>query len=139
MTDEPKPESTFCPFVEWVGAMPTEDGQHVLIRFKPLDDPPITLALAEPETLEVAMSLIGSGGQARQKQGHSPDDIATLETEWWNVEAHPNGTHIVLSFRLPGGLRLGFLVHRGQAQGLRDGLGLAAGLPVPPAPEGPKH
>jgi len=135
MSDE---TATFCPFVEWVGAMPTEDGEHVLARFKPVDDPPITVALAESDIMGVAMSLIGSAGQARAKRG-AQGDIATLETEWWHVDAHPNGTHMVLSFRLPGGLRVGFLVHHGQAQGLITGIAVAAGLPVPSAPPGPKH
>lgn len=135
MTEE---ASMFCPFVEWVGAMPTEDGEHVLARFKPMDEPPITVAIAEPDIMGVAMSLIGSAGQARTKRG-AQGDIATLETEWWSVGEHPNGTHLVMSFRLPGGLRVGFLVHRAQAQGLMTGIAIAAGLPVPAPPEGPKH
>jgi hypothetical protein len=138
MSDEPKPESTFAPFVEWVGAMPTDDGEHVIARFKPSDDPAITVALAEPDVINVAMSLIGSAGQARAKRGVQ-GDITIVETGWWNVDAHPNGTHLVISFRLPGELRLGFLVHRGQAQGLIAGISVAAELPVQPAPAGPKH
>jgi hypothetical protein len=138
MTDESK-TGDVAPYAEWVGAIPSDEGKHLLLRFEAEEFGTVTLAIPEEQGLDAAIGLIAADGQARLRQGHSPSDIATLETDWWNVEAHPNQTHLVLSFRLPGALRLGFLVHRGQAEGLITGIAVAAGLPVPTAPPGPKH
>jgi hypothetical protein len=103
----------------------TADGQYLMCK----GNPPEVIALhysVMHELMAAISNAIGWSQRVRQKR----DDVKfAMPCEAWAIGGDKGeSSHLVLSFRLPGGAELSFRMHRTDARRMTEVLSLVTGL-----------
>lgn len=103
----------------------TGDGQYLMLK----GNQPESIALhysVMHELLAAISNAIGWSQRVRQKQ----DDVKfAMPCEAWAIgKDKGESSHLVLTFRLPGGAELSFRMHRADARHMTEVLSLVTGL-----------
>jgi hypothetical protein len=109
----------------------SDDGKHAVYQFRSGGEP-INLALPESDLMYMMLLTSQASGRSQQilKRDSSMKYVAPCE--WWTFFLTPDRAHIVLSFRMPGGLEMSFQVAKSRAHEMIETLQVLAGLPVSP-------
>jgi hypothetical protein len=114
------------------------DGQHALFEFRGQSGP-FTLAIAEPELMHLMALASQASGQAQKIRQSDPAMKHDLPCEWWSFDRHPDGQHMILSFRVPGGMELSFQVHLERAPQMIETLQTISGAPTTAPDDRSRH
>ena len=116
-----------------------DDGKNALVSFKTTGDDDITIAVPT-DTLETLMLFCSqASGRGQSILQRDPTMKHIFPCEWWEVLPHPDGKHVVMSYRMPGGLEVSFQIHRDAAQGFRETLDAVLGNAAIPSNGTPRH
>lgn len=118
--------------VEFTGAMPTDDGTQVLLRFKQGD---VEQAFAvDSDSLMPMMAVLSDvAGKVAKIRREDPNMRHVFDVKWWDIGKHED--RVVFSFELPGGSRQAFQIHRDAAVRFQESLGVMLGQGGSPGPD----
>lgn len=133
------PNMPACPIESVESVSVTDDGRHALFKLRQPGGDEVTIAIPSGELMTLMSFASQASGQAQKLLQSDPKQKHVLPTEWWEIGRHPDGQHVILSFRLPGGLELSFQIHRDAAQRYRETLDATLGSAPLPDKGAPRH
>lgn len=103
----------------------TGDGQYLMLKGNQPDSIALHYSVMH-ELLAAISNAIGWSARVREKK----DDVKfAMPCEAWAVgKDKGESSHLLLSFRLPGGAELSFRMHRADARHMTEVLSLVTGL-----------
>jgi hypothetical protein len=105
----------------------TGDGQYLMLK----GNQPNSIALHYSVMHELLAAISNAIGWSARVRENKDNVKFTMPCEAWAVgkdKAESDSTHLVLSFRLPGGAELSFRMHRADARHMTEVLSLVTGL-----------
>jgi hypothetical protein len=103
----------------------TGDGQYLMLKGNQPDSIALHYSIMH-ELLAAISNAIGWSARVRQEKN---DVKFAMPCEAWAIgKDKGEATHLVLTFRLPGGAELSFRMHRADARHMTEVLSLVTGL-----------
>lgn len=124
-------EVSALPVDEVIGSMLSDDGKHLLVKFK-LGSSESVLALP----IAIAPNLVSAaalGVPKPEKQADGTKKVSAFSVNWWEISSVSNGD-IVLSLTIPGGAVLSFRLDQMMKSGIHETLSSLLGQSISPLP-----
>ncbi|WP_434112293.1 hypothetical protein [Paraburkholderia caffeinilytica] len=103
----------------------TADGQYLMFK----GNQPEVIALHYSVMHELLAALSNAIGWSQRVRRKKDDMKFAMPCEAWAIGGDKNeSSHLVLTFRLPGGAELSFRMHRAEARHMTEVLSLVTGL-----------
>jgi hypothetical protein len=118
------------------GAMATDDGNHIILGVTLASGEIVDLAIPHEVAINLMALNAGAVGQAARNRNRDPTQKYVFPVEKYEVGAEGLGENILVHFRLPGGLDLGFRIPRDGALRFYESLGAVLGVSTPSLPSG---
>lgn len=120
------------------GSDVSPDAGSALLMMRDAEHQPVNLAVPIPLTHELMGALSAAVGNAGKITSGNPTIKHAFPVDWWNVGTVPGTDNVILSFRLPGGMELSFVIHRDAADRFQETLNATLGRAASP-PGAPRH
>jgi hypothetical protein len=105
----------------------TEDGEYLMLN----SNQPGAIAVHCSVMHQMLAALSNAIGWSERIRNKKHSTKFAMPCEAWEIGKDQDGTHLVFTYRLPGGAELAFRVHRSQAIHMTEVLALATGLAKP--------
>jgi hypothetical protein len=121
--------------VDHVGA--STNGDLAILKFKG----PLPSVVIPSDAVIPLIRMLSQCASQFHSNAHQvePNVVQILSTESCQLQKHPDGKSIVLSFRIPGGLEFSFQILKQEASHFREAIDAVLGNLQPPDDTIPKH